>query len=69
MALLCFTVLEFFLLGSTTVAVCRNDCASAEVRPYWSHQPSRDGWGHGAREGRWQVGAREERVPHSFVVW
>ncbi|XP_008705689.1 membrane-spanning 4-domains subfamily A member 10 isoform X2 [Ursus maritimus] len=29
-ALLCFTVLEFFLLGSTTVAVCRNDCASAE---------------------------------------
>ncbi|XP_034502034.1 membrane-spanning 4-domains subfamily A member 10 isoform X3 [Ailuropoda melanoleuca] len=29
-ALLCFTVLEFFLLGSTTVAVCRNDRASAE---------------------------------------
>ncbi|XP_077915247.1 membrane-spanning 4-domains subfamily A member 10 [Halichoerus grypus] len=30
LALLCFTVLEFFLLGSTMVTVCLDDCSSAE---------------------------------------
>lgn len=43
LALLCFTFLEFFLLSSTAITVCREGHRSAEVRPWGTASPPETG--------------------------
>ncbi|XP_045872731.1 membrane-spanning 4-domains subfamily A member 10 isoform X4 [Meles meles] len=50
LALLCFTVLEFFLLGSTAVTVCRVNCRPAEEDDLILVQDTQ------VRIGQWSMG-------------